>query len=128
VSVRCLLRELCTRWEERSHGFVVSSRVVPFTVLDVCLGICLRVVGDNFDLAKTENGCKSMSFFKRSDVSVKMIYGEIVKHRNECSINDFCMLYILLGMSHFLFSSRMSLVPGGLFRVMDDLGELGRFN
>ena len=37
---------------ERSHGFVVSSRVVPFSLLDVCLGIGLRVVGDKFDLKK----------------------------------------------------------------------------
>jgi len=60
---RYLLRELCTRWVERSHGFVVSSRVVPFTLLDACLGIGLRVVGNKFDLEKTENNCKSMSFF-----------------------------------------------------------------
>nr|XP_007158034.1 hypothetical protein PHAVU_002G118600g [Phaseolus vulgaris]ESW30028.1 hypothetical protein PHAVU_002G118600g [Phaseolus vulgaris] len=125
---RCLLRELCSRWVERSHGFVVSSRVVPFSLLDVCLGIGLRVVGDKFDLEKIENNCKSRSFFKSSHVTVKMIYDEIVKRRNECSIDDFCRLYILLGMSEFLFPSRMGLVPGGLFRVVDDLGELGRFN
>ena len=113
---------------ERSHGFVVSSRVVSFTLLDVCLGIGLRVIGDKFDLQKTKNNCKSRSFFKSSHVSVKMIYDEIVKRRNECSIHDFCRLYILLGMSEFLFPSRMGLVPGGLFRVEDDLGELGRFN
>jgi len=62
---RYLLRELCTRWVERSHGFVVSSTVVPFTLLDVFLGIGLRVVGDKFDLDKTENNCKSMSFFSK---------------------------------------------------------------
>jgi len=113
---------------ERSHGFVVSSRVVPFTLLDVCLRIGLRVVRDKFDLPKTENNCKSMSFFKSSHVSIKMIYNEIVKRCNECSIHDFCRLYILLEMSEFLFPSRMGLVLGGLFRVVDDLGELGRFN
>jgi len=57
-----------------------------------------------------------------------MIYDEIVKRHNECSIDDFCRLYILLGMSEFLFPSRMGLVLGGLFRVVDDLGEFGRFN
>jgi len=84
---RYLLRELCSRWVERSHGFVVSSRVVPFTLLDVCLGIGLRVVGDKLNLEKTENNCKSRSFFKSSHVSVKMIYDEIFKCRNECSID-----------------------------------------
>ena len=49
----CLLRELCTRWVERSHGFGVSSTAVPFTLLDVCLGIGLRVVGDKLDFEKT---------------------------------------------------------------------------
>jgi len=63
--IRCLLRELCCRWVERSHGFVVSSTVVPFTMLDVCLGIGLRVVGDKFDLAKIESNCKSRSFFSK---------------------------------------------------------------
>jgi len=125
---RCLLRELCTRWVERSHGFLVSSRVVPFSLLDVCLGIGLRVVGDKFDLEKTKKNCKSRSFFKSSHVSVKMIYDEIVKHCSECSMDDFCRLYILLGMSKILFPSRMGFVPGGLFRVVDDLRELGRFN
>ena len=125
---RCLLRELCTRWVERSHGFVVSSTVVPFTLLDVCLVIGLRVVGDKFDLENTENNCKSRSFFKTSHVSVKMIYDEIVKRSNECSIHDFCRLYILLGIPEFLFLSRMGLVPGGLFKAVDDLGELDRFN
>jgi len=57
-----------------------------------------------------------------------MIYDEIVKRRNEYSIHDFCGLYILLGMLEFLFPSRMGLVLGGLFRVVDDLGELGRFS
>ena len=57
-----------------------------------------------------------------------MIYDEIVKRLNEYSIDDFCRLYILLEMLEFLFPCRMSLVPGGLFSVVDDLGELGRFN
>jgi len=49
----CLLRELCSRWVERSHGFAVKSTLVLFIVLDVFLGIGLKVVGEKIDLAKT---------------------------------------------------------------------------
>jgi len=31
-------------------------------------------------------------------------------------------------MSEFLFPNRFGLVHGGLFSVVDDLGQLGRFN
>ena len=96
---QCSFSTLCNRWMERSDGFVVRSTLFLFTVLDVCLGIGLRVVGEKLNLAKIEKNCKSMSFFQTTDVSVKMIYDEIVKHRNQCSIEDFCRLYILLVMS-----------------------------
>ena len=48
-------------------------------MLDVCLGIGLKVVGEKIELAKIKNKCQSRIFFQTTNVSAKMIYYEIVK-------------------------------------------------
>ena len=57
-----LLRDLCSRWVEKSHNFAISSTHVPFTMLDGCLDIGLRVVGEKIGLAETEKKCERRSF------------------------------------------------------------------
>ncbi|BAT79024.1 hypothetical protein VIGAN_02181600, partial [Vigna angularis var. angularis] len=49
---RTLLIELCSRWSERRGGFEVRSVFIPFTKLNVCLGLGVRVNGDMFKLFK----------------------------------------------------------------------------
>ena len=50
---RILLRVLCSRWVEKSQDFAVRSTFIPFILLDVCLGLGLKVVGEKIDLTKT---------------------------------------------------------------------------
>jgi len=45
-----LLSSLISRWDERLGGFDMSLEVVGFTLLDVCLGLGLRVVCEKIDL------------------------------------------------------------------------------
>ncbi|QCD92776.1 hypothetical protein DEO72_LG5g845 [Vigna unguiculata] len=47
---RNVLSQLCIKWVERRGGFDVGGEVVDFSLLDVCLGLGLRVVGEKIDL------------------------------------------------------------------------------
>jgi len=40
----------CAICGERRGGFLLNSIIVPFKLLDVCLGLGLRIVGDVVDL------------------------------------------------------------------------------
>jgi len=56
-----------------------------------------------------------------------MIYSVILKLGNEISSEDFCKLYILLGLSEFILPTRLGLVHDGLFNL-DDLDKLDMYN
>jgi len=47
---RNLLNELVNVWVERRGGFRLSKEIFRFSLLDVCLGLGLRVVGSKIDL------------------------------------------------------------------------------
>ena len=57
-----------------------------------------------------------------------MIYSEIVKRRNNGWLEDFCRLYILLGLPEFLLPNKLGLAHCELFSVVDDVGKLGMYN
>jgi len=56
-----------------------------------------------------------------------MAFDELVKCQSDGKVDDFCMLYILLGLSEFLFPNRMGNVYSGLFNIVDNLQMLDRF-
>ena len=101
---------------------------MSFRLLDVYLAVGLRVVGTKIDLRKSIIISDIRSFFEEGDVSVKMIYSVILKCGNDISSEDFCKLYILLGLTKFILPTRMSLVHDGLFNIIDDLDKLGMYN
>jgi len=47
---RKLLCELINVWVESRGGFMINSEFVAFKLLDVCVGLRLRVYGDRIDL------------------------------------------------------------------------------
>ena len=96
--------------------------------LDVCLGVALRVTGTKIDLRKTRIIYRIRSFFEEGDVTLEMIYSEILKCDNGISSEDFCKLYILLGLSKKTLPTEMGLVHDGLFNIVDDLDKLGTYN
>ena len=47
-----VLSVLCNLWVEKRCGFLLNSKVVPFKLLDVCLGLRLRIIRDGMDLMR----------------------------------------------------------------------------
>ncbi|XP_052723828.1 uncharacterized protein LOC128193765 [Vigna angularis] len=125
---RTLLLELCSRWSERRGGFEVRSVFIPFTKLDLCLGLGVRVNGEMFKLFKDEVDCHTRRLFDTIDVSVHNVYEEIQKHIKGDEVSDVCRLYLLLGLSEFFFPNRGGKVPLGLFELLDDLSCIGKYN
>jgi len=77
-----LLRELCLRWVERRGGFFIRYVFVPFTLLDVCVSLDLRVAGQNIELCNEDNDCHTSTIFRSRNVSVCIIYDELMKRLN----------------------------------------------
>ncbi|WVZ02890.1 hypothetical protein V8G54_023696, partial [Vigna mungo] len=64
---KTLLRELCNRWLERRGGIQVRSAFIPFTKLDVCLGLEVKVDGERFKLFKEDVDSHTGRLFDRTD-------------------------------------------------------------
>lgn len=65
---RNLLTKLCTRWVERRANFLLSVEVVRFNLLDVCLGLRLRVDADKIDLNEVGVDGKCRKYFPLNNV------------------------------------------------------------
>jgi len=124
---RSLLRQLCTTWVEKRGGFMIRSVFVPFTLLDVCVALGLQVAGLDVDLDYENQDSHCRSLFSCGIVKVNMVYDELVRCQSDGRSEDFCKLYILLGLSEFLFPNRMGNVYTGLFHIVDNLGDLSSF-
>jgi len=70
---------------------------VSFSLLDVCVGLDLLMIGIDVQLNNvgTDSYCKSL--FNCDIVKVKMIYDEVVKCHSDSRMDDFCKSHILLG-------------------------------
>jgi len=125
---RRVVRELSCRFVEKNCGFQIWSEVVSFTLIDVCIGIGLRVTGEKVDLEKESSDSQLRSLFGSNCVIVTMIYEELIKRVNDCIVVDFCKLYILLDFSEFLLSNTKRTVYSGLFSLVDNqFGELCKY-
>ncbi|WVY97039.1 hypothetical protein V8G54_029190 [Vigna mungo] len=60
-------------------GFEVRSVFIPFTKLDVCLGLGVRVNGEMFKLFKEEVDCHIRRLFDTIDESVHNVYEQLQK-------------------------------------------------
>ncbi|WVZ02384.1 hypothetical protein V8G54_023190, partial [Vigna mungo] len=125
---RKLVLQLCNTWLERRGGFEVRSIFIPFTKLDVCLGLGVRVNGEMFKLFKEEVDCHTRRLFDTNDVSVDNVYEQLQNCIKGGEVADVCRLYLLLGLSEFLFSNRGGKVHLGLFQLLDDLSCIGKYN
>jgi len=123
-----LLRELCRRWVEKGGRFMIGCVFVSFTLLDVCVALGLRVCGLDVDLECENDFSECRSLFGGGVVKVSMVYDQLVRCEADGRPEDFCKLYILLGLFEFLFSNRMGNVYPGQFQLVDNLVELSSFN
>jgi len=125
---RNLLNELVNVWVERRRGFRLSKEIVRFSLLDVCLGLWLRVVGTKIDLNEGFVHSECRKHFDDENVDVKMVYEFLLQHHGDLSVVDFCRLYVLIGICEFLLSSRSGRIFPILFNIVDDFGSLGKYN
>ena len=103
---RNVLSQLCIKWVERRGGFDVGGEVVDFSLLDVCLGLGLRVVGEKIDLNEEVVESETWNTFGRQRVDVKLISDFLMKFDDDVGdVELSCKLYILLGISEFLLSN-----------------------
>jgi len=93
---------LCYRWVERNASFVIRFKLVSFTLFDVCLGLGFRIRGKKVDLKKEAIDSHNRSLFGSICVNLAMIYEELVKRFNDCTVGYLCKLYILFGFPEFL--------------------------
>ena len=86
----------------------MGTKVVAFSLLDVCLGLGLRVVGQNIDLTREglDSHCNKL-FGPNKVVDVEMVYDYLLKHSKHLEVNDFCKFYLLLGIFEFLLANLM---------------------
>ena len=73
------------------------------SLLDVCVGLGLHVFGVDVELENenVDSCCKSL--FTCGIVKVKMVFDELLKCHTDGKVDEFCKLYILLGLFEFLF-------------------------
>jgi len=125
---RKLLSSLISLWVERRGGFLISNEVVRLSLLDVCLGLSLKVHGEsiNLDEVGVQSECKKL--FNNESVDVDMVYVFLVRYRDEVTLEDYCRLYILLGIFEFLCPSRKRTIFPIFFTIVDDLSSLRKYN
>lgn len=122
-----LLRELVSRWDERSAGFRVRSRVVPFTTLDVCFGLGLPIVGEPVSF-EDNDVCRVRSLFNGDSMTVESILQKLSALNDDDTVDDFCRVYILFAFSVFYFPCTSQNVSNVPMRVLDNIYNLKGFN
>ncbi|XP_027941274.1 uncharacterized protein LOC114195079 [Vigna unguiculata] len=110
-------------------GFDVGGEVVDFSLLDVCLGLGLRVVGEKIDLNEEVVESETWNTFGRQRVDVKLIYDFLMKFDDDVGdVELFCKLYVVLGISEFLLASKKGCVFPVIFKIVDDMENIGKYN
>jgi len=126
---RKILSLLCYNWVERRGGFRIGGQVVEFHLLDVCLGLGLRVLGERIDLNDTISDSDSLNIFGGETVTVKLIYDYLLKYDDDVGgVEVFCRIYILLGISEFLLPNKKGSVFPIIFKIVDDIANIGKYN
>ena len=125
---RNLLCELSNVWVESRGGFMINSKFVAFKLLDVCIGLGLRVYGDRIDLEEVGVDSVCRKKFSEKKVTITMLYNYLLTECECLDVEDYYRLYILLGISEFLLPNRNGIVFVSLFRIVDDLSSLVKYN
>ena len=114
--------------DEKSGCFQIRSQSVGFTLLDVCLGFGLRVVGPKLNLKEieVESNCKKM--FKTNNVDLSTLFDFLLRNRKEIFVPNFCRVYILLGICELLLPNHSGRVFSIIFKLVDNIEGLGNLN
>lgn len=110
-------------WE----GFYFGHKIIEFSELDVCLSLGLPIVGEAIDLNKVGHQSVCRDYFPNGNVDLKMVYDFLLQEHDNFPLEHFCSLYLLVGISEFLFPSRSGLVFPIIFDLVSELGCLGNY-
>jgi len=63
-------------WVESRGGFMINSEFVAFKLLDVCVGLGLRVYGDKIDLEEVDvdSVCRKKFFKKKVTIEQSLFH------------------------------------------------------
>ncbi|KAJ1425225.1 Aminotransferase-like, plant mobile domain [Sesbania bispinosa] len=122
-----LLRELASRWDERGGGFRVRSRVVPFTPLDVCLSLGLRIVGDKVRFDEVGDSY-TKGLFGGQKITAATVYEKLTELQSDEHVDDFCRLYMLLGLVEFYFPKTSPTISDSFMKILDDLQSVDKYS
>ena len=81
------------------------EKLVPLSLMDICVGLGLRVEGEVVNLEDETEGLVNQ-LFDGEDINVRNIMKKMTdeKFRLRENVDDFCRLYIFLSFVVFLFS------------------------
>jgi len=82
---------------------MINSEFVAFKLLDICVGLGLRVYGERIDLEEVDVDSVCRKKFSEKKVTVTIIYNYLLNQCECLDVEDFCRLYILLGIYEFFF-------------------------
>ncbi|KAK2401616.1 hypothetical protein QL285_051208 [Trifolium repens] len=122
-----LLDELVKRWNEKRGGFLIEGRLIRFTPLDVCFALGLSIVGEKVDLIE-DSESRTKELFDGMVISKDNICAKLDNLQRDEDVEDFCRLYILLGLEEFYFPNSSSNVQAWYFKYLDDLDSIGKYN
>ncbi|KAJ1425224.1 Ulp1 protease family, C-terminal catalytic domain [Sesbania bispinosa] len=117
-----LLLQLALRWSDNSGGFRIRSTIVPFTPVDVCLALCVPIVGQkvSFDESAMSH---TRSLLEGDRIKVSNIMQQLDDLNGDEDVEDFCRLYLLLAFAEFYFPWTSSIVNTRLSRAHEVLSE-----
>jgi len=87
------------------------------------------VLGEKIDISDDDEDSDCRKLFSSGKVHVKRIYEFLLEYDNDSGgIELFTSLYILLGISEFLLPNRDGIVFPKIFKLVDDLQSIGKYN
>jgi len=124
-----LLRQLISRWSTDHKCFRIRQHLVPFSGLDVYMGVGLGITGKPVRLGYDNEGLVK-NLFQREAITINTIVEKLSeKEINDKShVDDFCRLYILLAFAAFYFpltSMEVCIYP---LSLLDRLEHLHLYN
>lgn len=87
----------------------------------------LHIVGENVHFDQ-EPESHTKRLLEGKELTVKTVFEQLVQLHREDDVEDFCRLYILLGLAEFYFPNTKATVHGGFLKLLDDINSLGKYN
>jgi len=99
------MRELLSRWASNNKEFRIQKSLVSFSVLDVCFVLGLPVVGEEVKMENDGGGLVNRLFDEGEEIKLSTILKKLRENNfnTKKNVDDFCRLYILLGLCFFMF-------------------------